>query len=349
MELSSIKIPVNLAKGDRIRALGSPDLRWRWLMLLTLSSKTWPGLVATESMQPLTEMEILGRVYEGENLKPQELIKLWGRDLPKMINVGLVRSATIDGLDYLYNANFHIHQDKFTGGRKAMGYNFVSTWDGLKNLKDKTLFLRLICAFAPSEVEMLLDVDKKARTSTTTKPRTFAPTFPPTFVLTFYPTSMGGKVGALTRERDLYYIYPYNLQLKYKNNISLSPLQPLSEPLSEPKFDPKSPQIKLTELLKELILRNNPNARVQSNYLVTWSRDLDLMIRIDKRDPKEIERLIRWSQEDDFWYKVILSMGKFRKQYDTLFLKSKKPPRPIDQKRKTPSDHSKFEKTEIVE
>jgi len=45
------------------------------------------------------------------------------------------------------------------------------------------------------------------------------------------------------------------------------------------------------------------------------------MIRIDNRDPQEIEAIIRWCQNDDFWFANILSAEKLRKHYDALTAK----------------------------
>ena len=83
---------------------------------------------------------------------------------------------------------------------------------------------------------------------------------------------------------------------------------------------PPNEAIKLSHLLRDLTIRNGAigptAARVQA-----WSRDADLLLRVDKRDPDEAEAVLRWCQADSFWKANILSMGKFRKQYDQLKLK----------------------------
>ena len=53
-------------------------------------------------------------------------------------------------------------------------------------------------------------------------------------------------------------------------------------------------------------------------------QDIEKTIRIDKRDPVEVEALIRWAQASDFWRANILSPAKFRKQYDRLRLQAEK-------------------------
>jgi len=94
-------------------------------------------------------------------------------------------------------------------------------------------------------------------------------------------------------------------------------------------FEPDSEPYKLLKLLMDLILERRPNFKKPN--LQTWAKDIDKMIRLDKRDPKEIEKVIRWCQADegkpgsDFsWQDNILSTGKLRKQYDQLAFKMAK-------------------------
>ena len=48
------------------------------------------------------------------------------------------------------------------------------------------------------------------------------------------------------------------------------------------------------------------------------------MILLDKRTPKEIESVIEFSQNDSFWMANILSAAALRKQFDKLYLQSKR-------------------------
>jgi hypothetical protein len=73
---------------------------------------------------------------------------------------------------------------------------------------------------------------------------------------------------------------------------------------------------RLAALLFTLILSHNPNAKEPD--IVKWAQDIDRMIRLDERDPQEIETVIRWCQDDDFWYANILSAKKLREKYDQL-------------------------------
>jgi len=79
--------------------------------------------------------------------------------------------------------------------------------------------------------------------------------------------------------------------------------------------------IELSILLREKILKNNPSARVPDNNAIKkWAVHVDRMIRIDERDPADIEEHIIFSQWHHFWKKNILSTKKLRDQYDRLTL-----------------------------
>jgi hypothetical protein len=90
----------------------------------------------------------------------------------------------------------------------------------------------------------------------------------------------------------------------------------------EKTFCPNSDELRLSELLLDLILIRNQTFKKPN--LQSWSKQVDLMIRVDKRRPKEIEQIINWCQSDIFWQNNILSMEKLRKQYDQLKMKMDK-------------------------
>ena len=78
-------------------------------------------------------------------------------------------------------------------------------------------------------------------------------------------------------------------------------------------------QYKLAELLKQKILENHPTAKVPQD-LARWAAEIERTIRIDKRDPSELAKVITWCQSDTFWRANILSAKKLREKYDTLYL-----------------------------
>ena len=85
--------------------------------------------------------------------------------------------------------------------------------------------------------------------------------------------------------------------------------------------------LSLAGLLADLILIHSPQHRElttskRESTLLRWGYDIDLMQRVDKRIPSDIEEVIRFSQADTFWSQNILSGSKLRKQYDQLKRKS---------------------------
>lgn len=71
-----------------------------------------------------------------------------------------------------------------------------------------------------------------------------------------------------------------------------------------------------------MIHDNNPAAKTQEERdLQRWAKAFDLMIRRDKREPKDIWALMEFSQQDTFWKTNILSPDALRKQFDRLTLK----------------------------
>jgi len=76
------------------------------------------------------------------------------------------------------------------------------------------------------------------------------------------------------------------------------------------------------ELLKSLVLRNNPTSKTPKN-LLSWVTEIDKLKRIDGKSDVDVEAVIRWCQDDLFWRSNILSGGKLREKFDQLFLKMK--------------------------
>lgn len=80
---------------------------------------------------------------------------------------------------------------------------------------------------------------------------------------------------------------------------------------------------KLAGLLRDLILKNDPEARVPKNgtkLARKWGEAIDKLIRIDQRSPVLIEAVIRWSQDSDFWAPNIRSADTLRSKFPQLRL-----------------------------
>lgn len=74
----------------------------------------------------------------------------------------------------------------------------------------------------------------------------------------------------------------------------------------------------LAEFLKEQILRNYPNRRIDKNYKQNWATDIDRAIRLDGRTPEQLKNAIIFASNDTFWKQQILSGANLRKHYDRL-------------------------------
>jgi hypothetical protein len=85
-------------------------------------------------------------------------------------------------------------------------------------------------------------------------------------------------------------------------------------------YSPNSDEIRMSELLFSLILQRHPGHKKPD--FQEWARHVDRMIRLDNRSVEDIEKIIRWCQNDKFWQKTILLTEKLRMQFDKLWHKS---------------------------
>ena len=87
-------------------------------------------------------------------------------------------------------------------------------------------------------------------------------------------------------------------------------------------YHPESNQIRFASFLFSEIRRRKPDYKEPN--LQRWAVHIDRMIRLDKRKPETITRVIIWCQQDDFWQNNILSTDKLRKHFDRLELQMNK-------------------------
>lgn len=87
-------------------------------------------------------------------------------------------------------------------------------------------------------------------------------------------------------------------------------------------YSQNSNEFRLSHLLLSLITKRRNTFKKPD--LQKWCVHIDRMIKTDKREYNEIERIIRWCQQDDFWQNNILSTQKLREQFDKLALKMPK-------------------------
>lgn len=78
--------------------------------------------------------------------------------------------------------------------------------------------------------------------------------------------------------------------------------------------------LRLAVTLREAIQERDSKAQaVIHDRTEAWARDIDKLIRIDKRAPGQIEAVIWWAQtKSDFWGPNILSGRKLREKFDQL-------------------------------
>ncbi len=82
---------------------------------------------------------------------------------------------------------------------------------------------------------------------------------------------------------------------------------------------------RLAELLLSCILEVNPESRLSAlnnggreKRIQSWAKDIDLLLRVDQRDPSTVEEVIQYATHDDFWGPNVMSGSKLREKWDTL-------------------------------
>lgn len=88
------------------------------------------------------------------------------------------------------------------------------------------------------------------------------------------------------------------------------------------KKDINSEDKRLAKLLYDLIKKENPEWYVKPNW-DTWANDIRKIKEIDNRTYEQIEWMIRFVQDDNFWRKNILSPAKLREQFNRLVVEAK--------------------------
>ena len=78
-------------------------------------------------------------------------------------------------------------------------------------------------------------------------------------------------------------------------------------------------------MLRIEILKRYPNnlGANKKDCVERWAKDIEKMIKIDKRSAENIRRAILWALNDSFWQKNIWSGANLRKHYDKLEAEAK--------------------------
>jgi hypothetical protein len=121
-----------------------------------------------------------------------------------------------------------------------------------------------------------------------------------------------------------------SMQTETKVNVDINSINEGSSTQSKVKkskgknktpFSTDSEPYQLAMFFYEILKKMAPTYKEPN--LQTWSREIDLMIRIDHRTSEQIEWMIKFSNQHPFWRKNILSPKKLRLQWDRLVLEAK--------------------------
>lgn len=94
----------------------------------------------------------------------------------------------------------------------------------------------------------------------------------------------------------------------------------IADAMTDQEDAPREDVEHLCTLLADLI---ESNGLKRPTITKKWRDASRLMLDRDKRDPTQAERLIRWTQTDEFWRGNVLSMPKFRDKYDQLLIRAR--------------------------
>lgn len=94
---------------------------------------------------------------------------------------------------------------------------------------------------------------------------------------------------------------------------------PKSE-LAAPKYNEED--VRLTDYLHDLVSRNFDFMAVKPPKDKDYE-EMNRIARIDQKPYVIIEKVIEWSQQDEFWRQNIRSVSRLRKQFDTMLIKAK--------------------------
>lgn len=139
--------------GERLQSLKSDSLRWRWWRLYCLSDQeVFPGLVA-KGLSPRTEMEIVGEVYRTSEFKEHERMEHWRREKKELVDSGLIKVASVNSHEFIWNVDFHAFQDKYSKKGAQLKDKFYSSFLKL-NDRDKSVFIVLLSKYQPSDIDL---------------------------------------------------------------------------------------------------------------------------------------------------------------------------------------------------
>lgn len=91
------------------------------------------------------------------------------------------------------------------------------------------------------------------------------------------------------------------------------------------KYSEDSFEMRCVNSLVQSVLGQFQGAKVPKDFdeKQKWCVEVDRMKRLDKHSEQEIEEALKFAMTDVFWKKNILSISKFRKQFDKLIIQAR--------------------------
>jgi phage replication O-like protein O len=123
------------------------------------------------------------------------------------------------------------------------------------------------------------------------------------------------KSGGCAKRRDMVVQKPVE-----KGGIIAQTKETITKEITNDVFRHDSEEVRLSELLFFLI-RKRDVAHIEPD-IQTWALHINKMIKSDHHSVEDIEKIIRWCQDKEFWRKHILSTDKLREKFDTLWKQS---------------------------
>lgn len=131
---------------------------------------------------------------------------------------------------------------------------------------------------------------------------------------------------------------------KTKENTSCS------EKVPEHAFKYSETHKNLAKLLEAKIKERMPRHKFTGkNYLEEWANEFRIMEEKKEATAEEIEMLIIWVSENDFWYKNIRSADKLRKQFGRLWAEMEDEAKKKGKRIETPEEFTRRQKEALGE
>lgn len=90
-------------------------------------------------------------------------------------------------------------------------------------------------------------------------------------------------------------------------------------------YEDDDPNKKLAVILLKRILQNQ---NIKEPDLNDWANTIRLTIEGDKRTGKEVQEMIIWATQNDFWKSVVLSPSSLRRNFDKMSAQKENPIKP---------------------